>query len=401
MKIYEIKNVSLTYLCGINRLDMDFESLVNIIRSAKDAFQIQAAHSINLSLTARNWVIGYYVTEFEQHGEDRAQYGAKLLKSLEQRINSRGFTERRFREYRQLYQVYSGFAPVVAQYIASSFPSASYVGIEGESQIRRITAEFYNNTEIRRMSAESDQPWKVPADKLFTRVSYSNLLTLSSIEDPLKRAFYEIENMQGCWTNAELERQIATAYYERSGLSKDKEALAAKVQKQAAKLKPEHIINSPAVFEFLDIPDVSIVDESVLETAILDHLQKFLLEMGHGFCFEARQKRILIDNDYYFIDLVFYHRILKCSIHCELKVDKFRNEYATQLNTYLNYFKNEEMHPGDNPPIGILLCTDKGETLVKYATAGMDPNLFVQKYMIQLPSEDDIKRFISLRTEKL
>ena len=251
------------------------------------------------------------------------------------------------------------------------------------------------------MSAESDQPWKVPADKLFTRVSYSNLLTLSSIEDPLKRAFYEIENMQGCWTNAELERQIATAYYERSGLSKDKEALAAKVQKQAAKLKPEHIINSPAVFEFLDIPDVSIVDESVLETAILDHLQKFLLEMGRGFCFEARQKRILIDNDYYFIDLVFYHRILKCSILCELKVDKFRHEYASQLNTYLNYFKNEEMHPGDNPPIGILLCTDKGETLVKYATAGMDTNLFVQKYMIQLPSEDDIKRFISLRTEKL
>ncbi len=380
---------------------MDFESLVNIIRSAKDAFQIQAAHSINLSLTARNWVIGYYITEFEQNGEDRAQYGAKLLKSLEQRINSRGFTERRFREYRQLYQVYPGFAPVIAQYIASSFPSDSYAGIEGESQIRRLTAEFNNNTEIRRLAAESDQPWKVPADKLFTRVSYTNLLTLSSIEDPLKRAFYEVENMHGCWTNAELERQIATAYYERSGLSKDKESLAAKVQNQAAKLKPEHIINSPAVFEFLDIPDVSIVDESVLETAILDHLQKFLLEMGHGFCFEARQKRILIDNDYYFIDLVFYHRILKCSILCELKVDKFRHEYASQLNTYLNYYKNEEMHPGDNPPIGILLCTDKGETLVKYATTGMDHNLFVQKYMVQLPSEDDIKRFISLRTEKL
>lgn len=380
---------------------MDFESLVNIIRSAKDAFQIQAAHSINLSLTARNWVIGYYITEFEQNGEDRAQYGAKLLKSLEQRINSRGFTERRFREYRQLYQVYPGFAPVIAQYIASSFPSDSYAGIEGESQIRRLTAEFNNNTEIRRLAAESDQPWKVTADKLFTRVSYTNLLTLSSIEDPLKRAFYEVENMHGCWTNAELERQIATAYYERSGLSKDKESLAAKVQNQAAKLKPEHIVNSPAVFEFLDIPDVSIVDESVLETAILDHLQKFLLEMGHGFCFEARQKRILIDNDYYFIDLVFYHRILKCSILCELKVDKFRHEYASQLNTYLNYYKNEEMHPGDNPPIGILLCTDKGETLVKYATTGMDHNLFVQKYMVQLPSEDDIKRFISLRTEKL
>ena len=121
----------------------------------------------------------------------------------------------------------------------------------------------------------------------------------------------------------------------------------------------------------------------------------FLLEMGHGFCFEARQKRILIDEDYFFADLVFYHRILKCHVIVELKIDKFRHEYASQLNMYLNYFKAEVMQPDDNPPIGILLCTEKGDTLVKYATAGLDPNIFVQKYMIELPSEEEIKEFIA------
>lgn len=128
---------------------------------------------------------------------------------------------------------------------------------------------------------------------------------------------------------------------------------------------------------------------------ILDNLQHFLLEMGHGFCFETRQKRILIDEDYFFTDLVFYHRILKCHVIVELKIDKFRHEYASQLNMYLNYFKAEVMQPDDNPPIGILLCTEKGDTLVKYATAGLNPNIFVQKYMIELPSEEEIKEFIA------
>ena len=138
-----------------------------------------------------------------------------------------------------------------------------------------------------------------------------------------------------------------------------------------------------------------VVTENDLEQSILDNLQHFLLEMGHGFCFEARQKRILIDEDYFFADLVFYHRILKCHIIVELKIDKFRHEYASQLNMYLNYFKAEVMQPDDNPPIGILLCTEKGDTLVKYATAGLDPNIFVQKYMIELPTEEEIKEFIS------
>lgn len=145
------------------------------------------------------------------------------------------------------------------------------------------------------------------------------------------------------------------------------------VQRQAMPLQPKDIINTPVTLEFLGLNDRALVTENDLEQSILDNLQRFLLEMGHGFCFEARQKRILIDGDYFFADLVFYHRILKCHVIVELKIDKFRHEYASQLNLYLNYFKAEVMQPDDNPPVGILLCTEKGDTLVKYATAGLDP----------------------------
>ena len=147
--------------------------------------------------------------------------------------------------------------------------------------------------------------------------------------------------------------------------------------------------------EFLGLNERALVTENDLEQSILDNLQRFLLEMGLGFCFEARQKRILIDEDYFFTDLVFYHRILKCHVIVELKIDKFRHEYASQLNMYLNYFKAEMMQSDENPPICILLSTEKGDALVKYATAGLDPNIFVQKYMIELPTEEEIKEFIS------
>ena len=235
----------------------------------------------------------------------------------------------------------------------------------------------------------------IPADRLFNRLSSTHLNTISGIENPVKRAFYEMETIRGCWSVKELERQIASLYYERSGLSKNKEALSALVQQQATLLQPKDVINTPVTLEFLGLNERALVTENDLEQSILDNLQHFLLEMGHGFCFETRQKRILIDEDYFFTDLVFYHRILKCHVIVELKIDKFRHEYASQLNMYLNYFKAEVMQPDDNPPIGILLCTEKGDTLVKYATAGLNPNIFVQKYMIELPSEEEIKEFIA------
>lgn len=368
---------------------MNFESLVNHISVIQDTLQAQAAHSVNLALTSRNWLIGCYIVEFEQHGEDRAAYGEQLLKKLEKRINTKGLNERRFREFRRLYLVY----PQLKEEVSSYFMSGS--------EIRHTpSAEFF--TPIRHtLSAELQLPDKqinelmLPPEKVFNKLPYSHLKSISQLENPTKRAFYELEAIRGCWSFRELERQISSLYYERSGLSKNKEALSALVQQQVVQLQPADVINTPVTLEFLGLNERTLVTENDLEQSILDNLQYFLIEMGHGFCFEARQKRILIDGDYFFADLVFYHRILKCHVIVELKIDKFHHEYASQLNLYLNYFKAEIMQPDDNLPIGILLCTEKGDTLVQYATAGLDPNLFVQKYKVQLPSEEEIKRFIS------
>ena len=186
-----------------------------------------------------------------------------------------------------------------------------------------------------------------------------------------------METISGCWSVKELERQIASLYYERSGLSKNKEALSALVQQQVTLLQPKDVINTPVTLEFLGLNERALVTENDLEQSILDNLQRFLLEMGHGFCFEARQKRILIDEDYFFTDLVFYHRILKCHVIVELKIDKFRHEYASQLNMYLNYFKAEVMQSDDNPPIGILLCTEKGKSRLKKITYPHHDSLFI------------------------
>ena len=326
--------------------------------------------------------MGCYIVEFEQNGEDRAAYGEQLLKKLEKQLNTKGLNERRFREFRRLYLVYPQLKEEVLGYVMSGSGIRRLPTAEFETEIRRsVTAKLQMVSEI------ANNDWKLAAEKLFNRLSSTHLNAISAIDNPIKRAFYEMETIRGCWTAKELERQIDSLYYERSVLSKNKEALSALVQQQAVQLQPANVINTPLTLEFLGLNERALVTEN--------DLQKFLLEMGHGFCFEARQKRILIDEDYFFADLVFYHRILKCHVIVDLKIDKFHHEYASQLNMYLNYFKAEVMQPDDNPPIGILLCTEKGDTLVRYATAGLDPNIFVQKYKIQLPSEEEFKRFLS------
>ena len=366
---------------------MNFDSLVNNIHSVQELFQAQAAHAVNHALTARNWLIGYNIVEFEQNGEDRAAYGQKLLKNLELSLKTKGLTERRFREFRRLYQTYPQLAQPILEYISDNVEIRRLLTAESGGAIRRLpTAEF--------QSADNEQ-LIIPGNRLFNHLSSTHLTMISVIDDPLKRLFYEIETINGCWSVAELDRQISSLYYERSGLSKNKEALSALVNRQALQLMPQDILHEPVALECLGLKSRETVSESALEEALIDHLQEFLLEMGRGFCFEARQKRILIDNDYFKADLVFYHRILKCHVIVDCKIDRFRHEHASQLNTYINYYKHEVMQPDDNPPIGILLCTEKGDTLVKYATAGLDQSIFVQKYMIQLPSEEEIKAYIA------
>ena len=380
---------------------MNFDSLVHTIHSVQDALQEQAAHAVNLSLTARNWLIGYYIVEFEQRGEDRAEYGEQLLKKLETSIKKKGMTERRFREFRRLYIVYPQLGSEVAKYLGSLPIGFRNLLNNSAKEIRQTSAKSQIPA-IRRTSAELvvAEDWMLPAEMLFNRISYSNLSLISQIDDPVKRSFYEIENIKGCWSNRELDRQISSSFFERSGLSKNKAALSAMVKQEAVKLTPVDILHEPVTLEFLGFKSKETWTESDLEEAIINHMQEFLLEMGNGFCFEARQKRILIDSDYFKADLIFYHRILKCHVIVDIKIDRFRHEYASQMNTYLNYYRYEVMQPDDNPPVGLLLCTGKGDTLVKYATAGLDQNIFVQKYMINLPSVEDLTSYIEKETEK-
>ena len=375
---------------------MNFESLVGRINLIHDALQAQAAHAVNLSLTARNWLVGYYIVEFEQHGEDRAKYGEKLINRLSERINRKGFEPRRLREYRQLYIIYPIIGIEVAKYIKNNQILQSES--KGSSIWRALTAKLQSpdnqeNKKWRSVPAKLEE-WTTPADKLFHKLNYTCLAYLTSIEDPLKRAFYEQETIRSCWTSRELDRQVSSQYYERMGLSKDKKALQRITAKNAQQVTPRDILHNPVTMEFLGIEQQNVFTETKLETAILNNLQRFLLEMGRGFCFEYRQKRILIDQDYYKADLIFYHRILKCHVIIDLKIDRFRHEYASQLNFYMNYYKHEVMQDDDNPPIGLLLCTDYGKTTVQYATEGLSQNLFVSKYRLQLPSEDDIRKYM-------
>ena len=371
---------------------MNFESLVGHINQVQDVLQAQAAHAVNLSLTARNWLVGYYIVEYEQHGEDRAKYGDKLLKNLARRLNRRGLGERRLYEYRLTYQVYPQLSGIVAEYVVKN----------GQDEILRLTtAKSEDSTvlieKLRSSTAISVVPqeaWQTPAKSLFYKLSATHLIYLSNFDNDLKRAFYEQEAIRGCWTVTELDRQVSSQYYERMGLSKDKKALQKLAVKNAQQLAPRDILHNPVTLEFLGIESQEVYTETKLESYILNHLQAFLLEMGRGFCFEARQKRILIDQDYFKADLIFYHRILKCHVIIDLKIDRFRHEYASQLNLYMNYYKHGVMQADDNPPIGLLLCTDYGVTTVQYATEGLSQNLFVSKYRLQLPSEDDIKQYL-------
>ncbi len=356
---------------------MTFDSLVQSIRQVHDQLAAQAGQAVNISLTLRNWLIGLYIAEYELQGADRAKYGEKLLTMLSKElrkhhINSTG--------RRQLYN-YLSFYRVFPEIVRT---------VPAQSKYLLPTAILSDKEKVRTVSTQL----QLPPEKLINTLSYSHLELLVVLDDPLKRAFYEIECIRGNWSVRELKRQIASLYFERSGLSKNKKKLAELVQSGAEAAEPKLAIRDPYIFEFLGLKPQEVMSESALEDSLLDKLQSFLLEMGHGFCFESRQKRILIGDDYFFIDLVFYHRILKCHVLIELKVDGFSHEYLGQLNTYVNWYRKNEMTEGDNPPVGILLCTQKKHALVEYALAGMDNQLFVSKYQLELPDKEEIRRFL-------
>ncbi len=268
--------------------------------------------------------------------------------------------------------------------------------LKGPWSVRPLTPHSNAEAGFSMMETLSPQ-FAIPGEQLMDSLSFSHFAELIEIEDPLKRAFYEIECIRGHWSVRALKRQIATLYFERSGLSKDKKKLAAMLQKGVETAEPNLAIRDPYMFEFLGLRAKDAMAESNLEAALVENLREFLLELGHGFCLEAQQKSIVIGKTRGFVDLVFYHRILKCHVLVELKVDEFKHEHLGQLNTYVAWYRKHMMAAGDNQPVGLLLCTDKDHALVQYATASMDNRLFVSKYAVELPTKAELEQFLRSR----
>lgn len=225
-------------------------------------------------------------------------------------------------------------------------------------------------------------------------ISYTHITELIKIEDALKRRYYELLVLKTHPSVKELKRQIHSLSFERLGLSTERDQAFKQLLQKIEPATTSDLVKSHYFFDFLDLPSSALLSENQLEQALLNHLQEFIIELGNGFCFEARQKKVLIGDEYFFVDLVFYHRLLKCHVLIDLKVEEFSHANAGQLNTYLNYYKAEVMQSTDNPPVGILLVTNKNDALVQYATAGMDQQLFVKKYQLMLPDKEDLEKFI-------
>ncbi|MBN1652912.1 MAG: DUF1016 family protein [Deltaproteobacteria bacterium] len=405
---------------------MNFHGLVANIRAVDQGARSSAARSIDRVLTLRNWLIGAYVVEYEQNGEDRAAYGDRMITELAKRLRKdgcRGLGVSNIKNCRQLALTWPGLE--IRQTLSGVFASLLQGNKSGKND-SVASASSKDSDLIRQKASGESSPsdpnvsgfvvgrelsfpslaeraaqsrtleWQDPAwyERLFSSLSFSHLLELSRIDDPLRRAFYELECLRSGWSIRELRRQMDSMLYERVGLSKDKAAVIAMAEKGVLVDSPSTVIRDPYILEFIGVEEAAEWSESDLEQALLDHLQQFIHELGRDFCFMDRQHRITVGGRHHFIDLVFFHRSLRAVIAIDLKLGAFRHEYAGQMNFYLNYISENLSHPDENPPVGIVLCADKNAAEVHYATAGLEHEVFVSRYLVRLPSEDQLKKWL-------
>lgn len=323
----------------------------NILDDARKIIETarsNAVRSVDFSRVQMYWNLGRRIFEDEQEGKERADYGTYLIKNLAKNLEAEygsGFGVRQLEQARQFYRVY----PI--------------------------------------------------ANALRSQLNWSQYRALIQIPDAEKREYYELESVNNGWTGRETERQINSQLYERLLISNDKETLLATARKERTVEKPTEIIKDPMILEFLGLERKPVYYESDLETALIEHLQQFLLELGNGFSFIARQKRLLIEDDEYFADLVFYNRLLKCFVVIELKTHKLTHEDLGQLQMYVNYFDRNEKLPDENPTIGILLCTAKNDEMVKMTLPKDNKNILASKYELYLPSKEALQEEVKKLAE--
>lgn len=351
-----------------------YNNLLDTISKTYTNGKVKAFKTVNSVLVETYWKIGEHIVEFEQGGNLKADYGSRLLEQLSKDLSlkfGRGFSLSNVYRFKQFYQSY----PILATLPQESLP---------------ILAEL-----PQKLQKTENQLIEIGA-KPPHLLSWSHYVELIKIENDLERSFYEKQTIYENWSTTELIRQKKAALFLRLATGKDKNEILQLAKQGKIIEKPEDILKETYVFEFLKIPEPYHISETKLEAQLIDQLQDFLLELGKGFAFIGRQYRITLANRHHYIDLVFYHRILKCFVLIDLKKHEAGYEDIGQMNMYLGYIEAEQNVEGDNPPIGIVLATDKDELQIKYAMSHTNSQLFVQKYQLYLPNEEELRTQLEL-----
>ena len=386
-----IKRQTTKRLASSDSSHATYSGLVTDISGLLEQARRTAARAVNSVLTTTYWEIGRRIVEFEQGGKETSEYGEKLLERLSADLTARhgrGFSRTNVSQMRAFY---AGWGIVQT-------PSER---LEARVKCQTLSGEC-SAAIIQTVSGKSEIPSITSTESLLGvfPLSWSHYVKLMSVEKPHARAFYESEAIRGGWSVRQLDRQISTQYFERVAKSKQQAAMLVR----GAKPKPADAVavteevRDPYLLEFLDLKDE--YSETDLEDALIRHMEWFLLEMGPGFTFVARQKRIRVGTVWYRIDLLLYHRALRCLVVIDLKRGSFTHADAGQMNLYLNYVKEHLSLADENDPVGIILCSDRDSAVVKYAMAGIRAQVFASKYLTELPDEDTLRREI-VATEKM
>jgi predicted nuclease of restriction endonuclease-like (RecB) superfamily len=374
----------------------DFENLATTFQVTQDALLRHSARAVDSALVVRNWLFGWYLVEFENASASRADlYGKELINKLAKRLKEKGLqgiSPTNLRKFREFFQAY----PEIQR--ATSVTSLAGLGSPSFLQDSASTEKIQQT-----LSVESFQSMRQAA---FTQIAsslplgWSHYVELLTLEDPSERSFYEIEAASNQWSVRELQRQIASSLYQRLALSRDTNEIHRLAVEGQVVEKAADLIKNPIVLEFLGLQDRPHYSEDELESAIIDQLESFLLELGKGFLFEARQKRFTFDNDHFRVDLVFYNRLLRCYVLVDLKRDKLTHQDLGQMQMYVNYFDRHVKLSEELPTIGILLCHRKNDALVEL-TLPPNANIFASKYQLYLPSKEELKAQLEIITTSL
>jgi predicted nuclease of restriction endonuclease-like (RecB) superfamily len=374
----------------------EFENLATTFQVTQDALLRHSARAVDSALVVRNWLFGWYLVEFENASASRADlYGKELINKLAKRLKEKGLqgiSPTNLRKFREFFQAY----PEIQR--ATSVTSLAGLGSPSFLQDSASTEKIQQT-----LSVESFQSMRQAA---FTQIAsslplgWSHYVELLTLEDPSERSFYEIEAASNQWSVRELQRQIASSLYQRLALSRDTNEIHRLAVEGQVVEKAADLIKNPIVLEFLGLQDRPHYSENELESAIIDQLESFLLELGKGFLFEARQKRFTFDNDHFRVDLVFYNRLLRCYVLVDLKRDKLTHQDLGQMQMYVNYFDRHVKLSEELPTIGILLCHRKNDALVEL-TLPPNANIFASKYQLYLPSKEELKAQLEIITTSL